>query len=91
MIRIELICTGEELLTGHTINTNQSDISNLLSHYGLHIKRVHTVGDQLEEIESVIKDVLSRADICLMTGGLGPTKDDNTIEALAKAMKVELV
>lgn len=82
-MRIEMIATGEELLDGRVANTNARDIALILGRYGMTLSRVTTVGDDPEELTNIFKSVAKRADVALVTGGLGPTDDDRTAEVLA--------
>lgn len=86
----EIICIGSELLVG-SINTNGSYISEKLATIGLKVNREITVGDDFSELENVFSDSLSRCDIVVATGGLGPTFDDITREAVSKATGRKLV
>jgi nicotinamide-nucleotide amidase len=89
-MRVELISVGTELLKGK-INTDTAYLGEKLDSIGLTIEREITVGDDREKIESVLREVLNRADIIITTGGLGPTFDDLTREVMAKVLKKKLV
>lgn len=89
-MRVELISVGTELLKGK-INTDTAYLGEKLDSIGLTIERETTVGDDREKIESVLREVLNRADIIITTGGLGPTFDDLTREVMAKVLKKKLV
>ena len=89
-MRGELISVGTELLKGK-INTDTAYLGEKLDSIGLTIEREITVGDDREKIESVLREVLNRADIIITTGGLGPTFDDLTREVMAKVLKKKLV
>jgi nicotinamide-nucleotide amidase len=80
---IEVISIGSELLSGRTINTNAARIGELLRASGLALTRVTTLPDDLDTIRSVARAAAARADAVIVTGGLGPTHDDITSEALA--------
>jgi len=83
---VEIISIGEELLIGKVVNTNASWIAKRITEMGLKVRRIITVGDDIDEIVSVIHDSIKRgASIIITTGGLGPTFDDKTMEAIAKA------
>jgi len=91
MATIELICIGNELLIGKTLNTNAQWLAKRITSLGLKIRRITTVADDLEEISSAIKEALSRTPrFIITTGGLGPTFDDKTLEGIAKALNLEL-
>lgn len=81
---LELINIGDELLIGQTINTNASWIGQFLSQRGVRVSKAITIQDEKEDILRQLEDCLSRADVVLITGGLGPTKDDITKETLCE-------
>jgi nicotinamide-nucleotide amidase len=90
-MRIEIICTGDEVLTGATVNTNFSHISQKLGDVGLEVIWGTTVGDDRETLLEAFKLAARRADAVIVNGGLGPTVDDLSQEIAAKAAGVELV
>jgi competence/damage-inducible protein CinA-like protein len=90
MVKIEILSQGEELLTGQVIDTNAGWLSDQLVRMGLTITRHTTVGDDKGDLVAVLKEIAARADGCLCTGGLGPTVDDLTAEAVAEAFAVPL-
>ena len=84
---VEIISIGNELLLGNTINTNASWIAAKVTDEGALVTRITTVADQLVEIVKAIRESLRRkADYIITTGGIGPTFDDMTIKAVAKAV-----
>jgi nicotinamide-nucleotide amidase len=83
-LRVELLCIGSELLKGRITNTNATTIAQDLLSAGAQLQWVTTVGDDLTDIVAVIHHALTRVDLLILTGGLGPTPDDLTIEALAR-------
>lgn len=85
MPTVELIAIGTELLLGEINDTNTRYIARQLRDCGLDLYRSTTVGDNLQRITSLMKESLSRADIVITTGGLGPTVDDPTRDAAAQA------
>lgn len=87
---VEIISIGTELLLGDIIDTNSAYIAEKLTENGFDIHYVSTVGDNLERITATIKRAQQRADIIITTGGLGPTDDDLTREAIAASMGLEL-
>lgn len=79
------ICTiGDEILIGQIIDTNSSHISQALNTLGIKVTRMVSIGDEHDEIIDSLKEELSRNDIVIVTGGLGPTKDDITKKALSE-------
>ena len=90
-MRIEVICTGDEVLTGKIVNTNFSYISQKLEDFGLTLSWETTVGDERENLLLAFQLAGQRADAVIVNGGLGPTIDDLSQEIAAKAAGVELV
>ena len=90
-MHIEIICTGDEVLTGKTINTNFSHISQKLEDVGLAVRWGTTVGDDRETLLQAFHAAGERADAVIVNGGLGPTIDDLSQEVAAQAAGVELV
>jgi nicotinamide-nucleotide amidase len=90
-MRIEVICTGDEVLTGKIVNTNFSYISQKLEDVGLSVQWETTVGDDRESLLLAFKLAGGRADAVIVNGGLGPTVDDLSQEIAAQAAGVELV
>lgn len=87
----EIITIGDEILIGQTIDTNSAWIGVELNHLGIRVNRIVSVSDKREEIISALDESIERADIILMTGGLGPTSDDITKQTLAEYFNTELV
>jgi len=90
-MRIEIICTGDEVLTGKTVNTNFSYMSQKLGDVGLSVRWETTVGDDRESLLQAFQLAAQRADAVIVNGGLGPTVDDLSQEVAAQAAGVELV
>jgi nicotinamide-nucleotide amidase len=90
-MRLEIICTGDEVLTGKTINTNFSYMSQKLTDVGLSVRWETTVGDDRESLLQAFQLASQRADAVIVNGGLGPTVDDLSQEVAAQAAGVELV
>jgi len=87
----EAIFTGTEMLLGQVVNTNAAFLGQKLAEIGINFYRYITVGDNLERIREAIENARSRADIIIIGGGLGPTEDDLSREALAAALGLPLV
>ena len=87
----EIISVGTELLLGHTVNTDTTIIARELSALGIDLLFSCTVGDNAERLRAALREALSRSDVVITTGGLGPTGDDLTKETIAEAAGVELV
>jgi len=87
---VEILSIGSELLLGNIVNTNAQWISQELSTLGLNHFRQSTIGDNSERIIRLIKEISSRSNLLITTGGLGPTPDDLTTEAIAKSFNASL-
>jgi nicotinamide-nucleotide amidase len=88
---MEIICVGNELLIGKTVNTNAQWIGKQATATGITVKRVTVVADEVNEIANAIREALQRkTHFTIVTGGLGPTFDDKTLEGIAKALNRNL-
>ena len=87
----EIISIGDELLIGQVINTNQAFIAEQLNGVGISVGRMTTVGDHESEILSAFEQALRQFDVVAVTGGLGPTHDDVTRDALCKFFHTDLI
>jgi nicotinamide-nucleotide amidase len=90
MSRSVLVCVGDELLAGVTVNTNAAMIGEMLIAAGLPVAWSMCVADEEDEIVEVLRRAASDAKVVIVTGGLGPTQDDKTREALARLLGTEL-
>jgi nicotinamide-nucleotide amidase len=90
-MRAEIIAIGDELTSGQRLDTNSQWLSERLGEIGIPVAYHTTVGDDLENNIAVFRTAIDRADVVVATGGLGPTADDLTREAIAAAAGVELV
>jgi len=88
---IEIICTGDEVLTGKIVNSNFSYMAQKLEDVGLAVRWGTTVGDDRETLLTAFREAGARADAVIVNGGLGPTVDDLSQEIAAQAAGVELV
>jgi len=88
---LEIFSQGEEIVTGQTVDTNAAWLSQQAINLGFRVTRHTAVGDKLEELVALLREIAGRADCCICTGGLGPTQDDLTTEAVAKAFGLPLV
>jgi len=89
-VRAEIVSVGTELLLGQIDDTNATFISEKLAEHGVDVYFRDTVGDNLERLCAALRLASSRADAVIITGGLGPTNDDITREALGEVLAVEL-
>jgi len=87
---IEIISTGDEVLTGFTVDTNSAWLCQRLLDHGWQVRRRQTVGDRMDDLVDILQERGRVADILIVNGGLGPTSDDKTTEAAALAADVEL-
>jgi nicotinamide-nucleotide amidase len=90
-MRVEILCTGNELLDGSVVDTNSAWFEARLFALGEEVAEKRVVPDDLGVIAAAMKEIATRADFCVVSGGLGPTPDDLTMEALALAAGVPLV
>ncbi len=87
---VQIITIGDEILIGQIIDTNSAWIGQLLNKHGFRISKIVTVGDGEKEIFDAIENSMNESDLVLMTGGLGPTKDDITKKVIANYFGVEM-
>ncbi len=90
-MRAEIIAVGTELLLGQIVGTNEAYLARHLATLGIDVYFMQTVGDNAARIQDAVRLALSRSDLLLMTGGLGPTEDDLTASAVAAALGEDLV
>ncbi|MGE5251980.1 MAG: competence/damage-inducible protein A [Bacteroidota bacterium] len=90
MASAEIITIGTEILLGEIVDTNTRYLARNLRGLGVDLYRTITIGDNLERIASAIRNSMERAEIIITTGGLGPTVDDPTRAAVARAVGVEM-
>jgi nicotinamide-nucleotide amidase len=88
---LEMICTGEEVLSGQIIDTNAAWFADTMLNLGIELQQRVTVGDRMQDLCRVFSERSQHADVILVNGGLGPTSDDLSAEAMAKAAGVALV
>ncbi|MFZ2170088.1 MAG: molybdopterin-binding protein [Methylococcaceae bacterium] len=87
---LEIFSQGEEIVTGQTVDTNAAWLSQQAAACGFTVTRHTAVGDKLDDLIVLLRDISQRADCCICTGGLGPTSDDLTAEAVAYAFGLPL-
>ncbi len=88
----EILTIGDELLTGNTVDSNSAFIAQKLTEKGYWVRRKTTVGDDVEEIKTAVREILARKpEVLIISGGLGPTHDDVTMLAVAEAIDRKLV
>lgn len=89
-MKAEILATGDEIRTGALVDTNSAFAAEQLEQRGIVVTRHHSVGDDLATLADIIAEISRRADVAIVTGGLGPTVDDRTAEAAAQVAKVTL-
>lgn len=89
-MQVEIITIGDEILIGQIVDTNSAFIAQLLNLNGISVKQISSVSDNREHILKALDEAKSRADIILITGGLGPTKDDITKKTLCEYFKTTM-
>lgn len=88
---MEIVCIGNELLIGKVVNTNASWLGKYTTSLGIAVRRVTLCADEVQEIATVIREVLGRKPkFVVITGGLGPTFDDKTLQGIAEALHRKL-
>jgi len=87
---LEIFSQGEEVVTGQVVDTNAAWLSEQVVAMGFTVTRHTAVGDKLDDLVALLREISTRADCCICTGGLGPTSDDLTVEAVAKAFDLPL-
>lgn len=87
----EIIAIGTELLLGQLVDTNTSSIAKKLAEIGVELVRTEAVGDHLQRIKEVMSEAVARSNIVITTGGIGPTEDDLTREAVAEVFHRRLL
>jgi nicotinamide-nucleotide amidase len=92
IVIVEILCVGNELLSGITVNTNAHWISRNIAESGGFVRRITVVGDDINEISSAVKESITRGpNWLILSGGLGPTYDDKTLEGVAIGLNLDLV
>ncbi len=87
---VEIFSQGEEVITGQTVDTNAAWLSQKLVQMGFNVTRHTAVGDRIDALVTLLREISTRADCCICTGGLGPTEDDLTATAVSKAFDCPL-
>jgi nicotinamide-nucleotide amidase len=87
IMKAEIIAIGSELLLGQLVDTNSAFIAKRLAEHGIELIQTSTVGDDLSRIEEVLREAIQRSSIVITTGGLGPTEDDLTREAVSEVFQ----
>jgi nicotinamide-nucleotide amidase len=90
-MNVELITIGDELLLGQVVDTNSAWMGGELAKEGFRVHSITSIGDEANEIKKTIERLLQQADIVLITGGLGPTNDDITLQTLCEFFNTRMV
>ena len=91
MPSVEIVTVGTELLLGALVDTNSAYVARALADHGVDVYATHSVGDNADRLSAMLRGAMDRADGAITTGGLGPTVDDVTKEAVAEAVGMDLV
>src|SRR6266850_6553450 len=86
ILTAELLSIGSELTVGETRDTNAGELARSLTGIGVSVERIQALPDRLATVRDAMQDAIARADLVVTTGGLGPTPDDLTREAVAAAL-----
>ena len=89
-LNVEILSTGDELLTGQVVDTNSAWLMDRLWDLGLMVRRKTLVGDDRDDLDAALRETTGRADLVVMSGGMGPTEDDLTIARVAAVLGVPL-
>ena len=89
-MKTAIIATGSELISGLVQDSNSKFLAENLSNLGFQIKKIYICGDEKEDIKKTVLSAAENTDLIFITGGLGPTKDDQTKEAFAEALNLKL-
>src|SRR3990170_1081856 len=90
-MKAEIISIGDEIMYGHTLDSNSAYISQCLSDLGIEVVYQTSVGDEVARIVEAVNQARQRVNLIITTGGLGPTHDDVTMKGIVKAFKKNLV
>lgn len=90
-MKADIITIGDEILIGQIIDTNSAWIAARLGEIGLSVRRKYSIGDNRQEIVDAVEESLTKSEITIITGGLGPTKDDITKRVLAEVFDSKLI
>ena len=91
MPNAEIIAVGSEMLTPQRVDTNSLYLTDQLNSLGIEVRRKLVIGDDRALLAAAVRHALSHADIVILTGGLGPTEDDVTRDAVAEALHRSLI
>jgi nicotinamide-nucleotide amidase len=89
-LHVEILSTGDELLTGQVVDTNSTWLMDRLWDLGVMVRRKTLVGDDRDDLAAALRECCARADAVVMSGGMGPTEDDLTAEVVAAVLGVPL-
>lgn len=89
--RVEIIATGDELIYGRILDTNSNWLAKRLAEIGAQLRRVTMIGDDYDDLRETLQGALVRdAEVIIFTGGLGPSEDDFTVDAIGRALGMEI-
>ena len=87
MLKVEMLSTGDEVLHGQIVDTNAAWLAVFFFHQGLPLSRRNTVGDNLDDLVTILRERSQHADVLIVNGGLGPARDDFRALAAATAKR----
>ena len=90
-MHVELLIIGDEILDGTVVDENSTWLGSFLNDKGVRVQRQTTVPDSRESVANALSQIVDRSDLCICTGGLGPTDDDLTLETVAAVAQDELI
>ena len=90
-MKAEIITIGDEILIGQIVDTNSAWLGTVLNEEGIEVTRINSISDTPEAIVEAIEGLYAETQLVIVTGGLGPTKDDLTKQTLAKYFNSEMV
>lgn len=89
-LAVEILATGDELLTGQLVDTNSPWLMDRLWELGILVRRKTLVGDDRQDLAAAVREITARADVVVLSGGMGPTEDDLTAETVAAVLGAPL-
>ena len=90
-MKVAIVTIGDEILIGQIVDTNSAWMAHKLTLSGFEVEEMQSIGDNAQQIKDTLDDLFKRVDVILMTGGLGPTKDDITKKLVDMDVQQEMV
>ncbi|MCE1200204.1 MAG: damage-inducible protein CinA, partial [Marinilabiliales bacterium] len=89
-MNIDIVTIGDEILIGQIVDTNSAWMGQQLNAEGIHVRQITSIGDDPDQIRQTLSEAANRVDLVLVTGGLGPTRDDRTKSVICDFFGTEL-